>query len=276
MNRFTLRTGFSPVRTSRAALAIAAVIALSGCESLPPALRDALPGTTSKESPSPRTPTTTSRPAPATAGDARDLRQIVELLQDGRLQQGRSGLVRLLEREPGNATARSLLRQIDTDPVALLGREHSLYTVQPGDTLSELAARHLGDPVNFLALARYNGIERPRALQAGQTLRIPTAARGAQPMSPPSQPTPAALPPPSPTPEPPRADEAPAPATANAARVTEYHEAAVVHFRNQRLDEAIALWDQVLALDPEFEPARGYRTRALELKRRLEELPARN
>ncbi|WP_168735244.1 tetratricopeptide repeat protein [Pseudothauera rhizosphaerae] len=56
--------------------------------------------------------------------------------------------------------------------------------------------------------------------------------------------------------------------------VAGYHEAAVVHYRNQRLDEAIALWDKALALDPTFEPARGYRTRALEIKRRLNELDA--
>ena len=54
--------------------------------------------------------------------------------------------------------------------------------------------------------------------------------------------------------------------------VNEYHEAAVVHYRNQRLDEALALWDKALKLDPGFEPAQGYRARALELKRRLREL----
>jgi len=56
------------------------------------------------------------------------------------------------------------------------------------------------------------------------------------------------------------------------ALVEDYHRAAVVHFRNQRVDESLALWDKALALDPGFQPAIGYRTRALEIKRRLDRL----
>lgn len=58
------------------------------------------------------------------------------------------------------------------------------------------------------------------------------------------------------------------------ALVLDYHEAAIVQYRNQQLDEALALWDKALALDPQFAPAQGYRTRALELKRRLRDLEA--
>ncbi|WP_018141142.1 LysM peptidoglycan-binding domain-containing protein [Thioalkalivibrio sp. ALJ7] len=50
------------------------------------------------------------------------------------------------------------------------------------------------------------------------------------------------------------------------------HEEAIVRYRNQDLDTAIALWDQALELDPEFEAARGYRLRAQELLRRLDAL----
>ncbi len=53
--------------------------------------------------------------------------------------------------------------------------------------------------------------------------------------------------------------------------VANYHEQAVVLYRDQKLDPAIALWDRVLAIDPGFEPAVIYRTRALELKRRLKQ-----
>ena len=56
------------------------------------------------------------------------------------------------------------------------------------------------------------------------------------------------------------------------ALVSDYHQRAVLRYRNQRLDEAIALWDRVLAIDPAFEPARSYRARARELQRRLEDL----
>lgn len=54
--------------------------------------------------------------------------------------------------------------------------------------------------------------------------------------------------------------------------VNEYHERAILRYRNQQLDEAIALWDRVLAIDPAFEPARTYRARARELQRRVDQL----
>ncbi|WP_018871669.1 tetratricopeptide repeat protein [Thioalkalivibrio sp. ALJ16] len=50
------------------------------------------------------------------------------------------------------------------------------------------------------------------------------------------------------------------------------HKEAIVRYRNQDLDKAIALWDQALKIDPEFEAARGYRLRAQELQRRLDAL----
>lgn len=56
--------------------------------------------------------------------------------------------------------------------------------------------------------------------------------------------------------------------------VLDYHEAAIVHYRNQQLDEALVFWDKALALDPQFAPAQGYRLRAMELKRRVQNLDA--
>jgi hypothetical protein len=44
-----------------------------------------------------------------------------------------------------------------------------------------------------------------------------------------------------------------------------------VLYRDQHLDEAIALWDRVLAIEPDFEPAVVYRARAVELKQRLKQ-----
>lgn len=49
------------------------------------------------------------------------------------------------------------------------------------------------------------------------------------------------------------------------------HQRAIVLYRNQQLDPAIALWDHVLAIDPDYEPATIYRARALELKQRLKQ-----
>lgn len=53
--------------------------------------------------------------------------------------------------------------------------------------------------------------------------------------------------------------------------VAKDHEQAVVLYRDQKLDPAIALWDRVLTIEPGFEPAVIYRARALELKRRLKQ-----
>jgi tetratricopeptide (TPR) repeat protein len=51
-----------------------------------------------------------------------------------------------------------------------------------------------------------------------------------------------------------------------------YHERAVVLYRDQQLDQAIALWDHVLAIDPSYERAVIYRARAVELQQRLKQL----
>lgn len=51
-----------------------------------------------------------------------------------------------------------------------------------------------------------------------------------------------------------------------------YHERAVVLYRDQKLDQAIALWDHVLAIDPNYERAVIFRARAVELKSRLQQI----
>ncbi|RDI99225.1 LysM domain-containing protein [Dyella solisilvae] len=51
-----------------------------------------------------------------------------------------------------------------------------------------------------------------------------------------------------------------------------YHERAVVLYRDQKLDQAIALWDHVLAIDPGYERAVIYRARAVELQHRLNQI----
>lgn len=49
-----------------------------------------------------------------------------------------------------------------------------------------------------------------------------------------------------------------------------YHREALVQFRRQNLDEAIGIWDKALAIDPNYENARLYKQRAIELKQRID------
>ena len=49
-----------------------------------------------------------------------------------------------------------------------------------------------------------------------------------------------------------------------------YHREALIQFRRQNLDEAIGTWDKALAIDPNYENARLYKQRAIELKQRID------
>lgn len=65
------------------------------------------------------------------------------------------------------------MEQIDADPVAYLGARNYEYVVQSSETLSKIAQERLGSRLKFVILARYNNIEVPANLVAGQTIRIP-------------------------------------------------------------------------------------------------------
>lgn len=53
------------------------------------------------------------------------------------------------------------------------------YRVQPGDSLSSIATKVLGDETRWAEIARTNGITTPDRLLVGQLLRMPVAARTA-------------------------------------------------------------------------------------------------
>lgn len=106
--------------------------------------------------------------------------EIIEALQEGDVERAGLALDRFLEGEPGHRVARSLRGQLDADPQEELGSAYFSHTVKPGETLGQLARQYLGDANRFLILARYNDIDQPSRLLAGQRLRIPeTAAREA-------------------------------------------------------------------------------------------------
>lgn len=228
-------------------------------------------------------------------------------LQLGHYAEGETALRQYLKQHPGDRAAQAMLRQLTADPRQALGERWRAHVVQPGDSYSTLAGRYLGDPNRFLILARYNGSTNPSMLRAGETLHMPlsaaadTAAAGVMPAAT-MMPTAIVRGTESPAAEArrlqsesvsllgqghkdqalARLDQAlaidpqlkPAGTGATALRtqlLDSYHERAIVLYRDQQLDQAIALWDRVLTIAPDYEPAIVYRTRALELKQRLKQ-----
>lgn len=113
-------------------------------------------------------------PPPSTPQQAQKLAiAAADLLETGNEEQARAELQRVLAGDPNNKLAQNLLRQINADPVATLGRESFPYTVRATDTLSRIAGRFLGDIYAFYILARYNDIKIPRQVSGGQVIRIP-------------------------------------------------------------------------------------------------------
>lgn len=250
-------------------------------------------------------PAPASPPAPVDESPVPSLAAIVnDQLQLGHYAEGERQLRRYLQAHPDDGAAQGMLRQLTVDPRQALGHASRPYVVRPGDSYSTLAARYLGDGARFLILARYNGAANPSMLRVGQTLRLPAShlAAGTTPEGPAPARTAAApadasgaakarrlqdesvalLHKGQRTQALERMDEAldadpglpPDGADAQALRkqlVAVYHQRAIVLYRDQQLDQAISLWNRVLAIEPDFEPATVYRARALELKQRLKQ-----
>jgi len=119
---------------------------------------------------------TASQPADESASDTSLAEIINKQILRGHYGEGEKALRSFLVRHPGDRQAEALLRQLTVDPRQMLGREGSIYVVQPGDSYSTLAARYLGDAGLFLVLARYNGSTNPSLLRAGERLHMPSSA----------------------------------------------------------------------------------------------------
>ncbi|MEO7071540.1 MAG: LysM domain-containing protein [Rhodanobacter sp.] len=243
-----------------------------------------------------------SAPHAATPAAAPTLAAIInDDLQRGRYAAGEQALRRYLAQHPDDRAAQATLRQLTADPRQVLGRASRAHVVQPGDSYSTLAARYLGDASQFLILARYNNSTDPSLLRVGESVQLPLSAAGAVEAAPQAEAAP-------PVPEStstkvrrlqaeslallkqgdrkqalqrmdaaltldPRLKLDPGSVAASLRKdvLAGYHQRAIVLYRDQQLDPAIALWDRVLAIDPGYEPATVYRTRALELKQRLKQ-----
>jgi tetratricopeptide (TPR) repeat protein len=113
---------------------------------------------------------------------ARELElQAITHLDAGDVEAGRAALACALRRKPSSKWALLLLEQLEADPVASLGPDYFWYTVKPSETLSKIAEHFLGSSLKFVILARYNALDVPANLVAGQRLKIPGTQREAAP-----------------------------------------------------------------------------------------------
>lgn len=155
----------------RVAAGLCLVVAVSACQTVP-------------EPPDvPDPPTEWPGPAPEEEPEEAPppINQALEEMQAGRGAAATELLNEILAEHPGHRLAARLLEQIETPPEELLGEQYREVEVAAGESLSLIAERHLGDALLFFALARYNGIERPRDLEVGQMLRVPADSAMVEP-----------------------------------------------------------------------------------------------
>lgn len=207
-----------------------------------------------------------------------EVQQAIAGLNAGDAEGARGLLGKALRKEPANFVARKLLDQIDKDPAVLLGAENFPYAAQEGDTLTKLAETHLGDPLLFYALARYNNIAVPSAPLTGRLLRIPgkapeppkqaEPAPKSAPRKPPPKAKKTAPAPVAATPAKKPAAPAPAPA-ANPAQAAKLRAAGLAALNGGKIDRAVTLLRQAQAADPGNAVIRNDLARALRIQASL-------
>jgi hypothetical protein len=189
----------------------------------------------------------------------------MQLLDVGQLGPARAELDALLQQEPDNAIGKSLFRQIQSDPRALLGVDSFQHKVEAGETLQNLAEKYLGDRVLFWALARYNGVAIPQEIKPGQILQIPRPHRTERqrPEVKPGEARPGAPTAPEKPPEPPPPPHDPA----LAARLRGQ---ALEALSRGQAGRAVVLLRQALAVDPDNALVKRDLERAQRIQSRVE------
>lgn len=188
-------------------------------------------------------------------------------LQNGQPQLADSELHDYLKDVPGNKSAHNLIAQIETPLDRLYPSDNFDVTLAQDESLSSLAKTYLGDPLSFYGLARYNGIGVPSKVNAGQTIKIPKTAEAIAAQKAKSASA-------KPAEEQSAIAVAPAPKPAeNPHKIAEReYKKGMIAFQKQDLDGAIAAWNKVLAIDPDYKDAQLNRAQALRLKENLKKL----
>lgn len=114
------------------------------------------------------------QPPPCPDLGVRELeKRAIALLDRGESELARRQLECAFKLNPDSYRAQILIEQLDADPVEYLGRPNYRYKVRSNDTLSKISKERLGSSLKFYILARYNSIDVPANLVAGQTIKIP-------------------------------------------------------------------------------------------------------
>jgi tetratricopeptide (TPR) repeat protein len=99
-------------------------------------------------------------------------------LKNGEVNNAKIEFYAILDRQPDNKVAKSMLRQIENTPKEYFTRFDSSrpksYIVKHGDTFSTLAAQFLNNALEFHVLAKYNYFSNSPKLVVGQEIKIPS------------------------------------------------------------------------------------------------------
>ncbi|PKL95181.1 MAG: hypothetical protein CVV18_06475 [Gammaproteobacteria bacterium HGW-Gammaproteobacteria-8] len=150
----------------RVAAALVLQISLSACGVL---------GGAPEPEPEPRAPVGQPAAEPVFEPKA-SVADALQWIESGDFVRAQNLLQRLLLEQPGAPTVRLLLRQLRETPESLLPGPYREIELTPGESLSAVAERELGNPLYFVALARLNAIHEPRRIAAGTRLRVPQQA----------------------------------------------------------------------------------------------------
>lgn len=191
----------------------------------------------------------------------------LELLQDGDARGADAELHAYLKDVPESKSAAFLVAQIERPLSELFPADNFTVKVSRNDSLSSLARTYLGDSLAFYGLARYNNISVPGKVGEGQIIRIPKTPEASLALA-------RSMATPSTAPTLPAATVAksakPADSPSKLAEI--YYARGLVAFQRQDLNTAIADWDKVLAIDPNYKDTQLNRAQAIRLKNNLAKL----